>query len=174
MILQDRYHPGIFSGKWSCCDHRSKHSQGCRESFILQQQQQPIGSPPATSYNGASAMGRGGPRGPLPPTPMQNLAPSPPPHGSQYLQNSHGPIPNAPRGYESHDLQVPSGRSSYNSSELPPPPVPVSICTLTSGFMYVYFELCHFHVPLFCLYAHTHTHRQGHELQNLNQVILMS
>ncbi|XP_064404911.1 tyrosine-protein kinase BTK-like [Halichondria panicea] len=124
VILQDRFHPGIFTGKWSCCDHRSKHSQGCRESFILQTQPAAaVASPPVPSAGGARI-----PRGPLPPTPAQNLAPSPPPHG--YQQNSHGPPAGAPRGYESHELTThtsPSsvGRSSYHSpAEPPPPPLP--------------------------------------------------
>ena len=34
-ILQDHYHPGTFTNnRWSCCEHRSKHSQGCKETFI--------------------------------------------------------------------------------------------------------------------------------------------
>ena len=34
VMLQGVYHPGLFTnGKWSCCDHRSKHSQGCCPSF---------------------------------------------------------------------------------------------------------------------------------------------
>ncbi len=150
MILQDRYHPGVFSGKWSCCDHRSKHSQGCRESFILQQQPQSamaVASPPGA--NGAS--GGRAVRGPLPPTPMQNLVPSAPPHGaqpshgSQYTQNTHSPLPTSPRGYESHELSAPSfssaagGRGSYHNgpAEAPPPPVPVSVCVCVCVYVYV-------------------------------------
>ena len=62
VVLQDRFHPGLFnSGKWSCCEHRSKHSQGCKDSFVTQ--------PPAH----ASQPARSGAvaRGPLPPTPFQ-------------------------------------------------------------------------------------------------------
>ena len=34
-ILQSHYHPGTFSNnRWSCCEHRSKHSHGCKETFI--------------------------------------------------------------------------------------------------------------------------------------------
>ena len=67
VLLQDRYHPGLFiSSKWSCCDHRSKHSQGCAESFATLVQPQRLSvSPPG--------VGRGPPgRGPLPPTPMEH------------------------------------------------------------------------------------------------------
>ena len=33
--LQEFFHPGLFvNGKWSCCDHRSKHSTGCSPAFI--------------------------------------------------------------------------------------------------------------------------------------------
>ncbi|XP_065886239.1 tyrosine-protein kinase TXK-like isoform X2 [Dysidea avara] len=34
-ILQEHFHPGTFTNnRWSCCEHRSKHSQGCKETFV--------------------------------------------------------------------------------------------------------------------------------------------
>ena len=33
--LLEYYHPGVFSSsKWSCCHHNSKHSLGCKATFI--------------------------------------------------------------------------------------------------------------------------------------------
>ena len=53
------YHPGPFAnGKWSCCDHKSKHSQGCQPAFHVLQQQAPVAILP-----------RGAGRSPLPTVP---------------------------------------------------------------------------------------------------------
>ena len=133
LLLETRYHPGIFTaGKWSCCDHRSKHSQGCRDSFTATQSteaaQPGFGLQPASHGRGA-----GGHRGPLPPTPMDEFAPNPPPHSpnSYYHQNCHSQAPGAPHGYEQNELKVPHNqgqRSSHNQRNEPlPPPVPVSV-----------------------------------------------
>lgn len=100
VVLQDRFHPGLFnSGKWSCCEHRSKHSQGCKDSFVTQ--------PPAH----ASQPARSGAvaRGPLPPTPFQQ-EPSPPP--PSHVSALHQPN----LGYEHH---TPEHRTDKH-----PPPVP--------------------------------------------------
>lgn len=146
VLLQSVYHPGLFvNGKWSCCDHRSKHSQGCQASFCGNQQQEhpPTASGPATSYISSNKPTGGVPRGPLPPTPSNEVAPTPPPHSSasRYHQ-SHGTNPDTIQGYEQHELKPPNERrrgggggggaagGGIGSGANPnPPPVPVSyIC----------------------------------------------
>ena len=148
VLLQSVYHPGLFvNSKWSCCDHRSKHSQGCTPSFCG-----PHGvslshniSNVSTSKPSASIT-----RAPLPPTPADTLAPLPPPHSSHYHQN-HGQIPNSIQNYEHHDTNTPKARKGREGgggevggsgrggavglandrsakAPLPAPPVPVSVC----------------------------------------------
>ena len=63
--LQEFFHPGLFvNSKWSCCDHRSKHSYGCTRSFVSLEAQS-LSNPPTTSVSAFS-------RKPLPPTPLDN------------------------------------------------------------------------------------------------------
>lgn len=106
VLLQGVYHPGLFvTGKWSCCEHRSKHSQGCKTSFCGNHQDALPGSanhvsPAKASSGGVGAVG--GARGPLPPTPMDEVAPNPPPHSTRY-QATHGPNPSTVQSYEHHD-----------------------------------------------------------------------
>ena len=156
--LQDQFHPGVFTNsKWSCCDHKSKHSTGCQPTTNFSQPSPntfpPLitSQPPSSSgrLGGGGGGGGGGRahRGPLPPTPIDELAPSssnqlqPPSSRESYFQNHRGPRPNAPYSYEHHDPQggPPVGhRSGRNPSPDPaPPPVPVSrqyiiciICTV--------------------------------------------
>ena len=114
----------------------------------------PRWSPPHPSGRslGGRRKGRGRrrkacPQRTLPPTPIDELAPSssnqlqPPSSRESYFQNHRGPRPNAPYSYEHHDPQggPPVGhRSGRNPSPDPaPPPVPVSrqyiiciICTV--------------------------------------------
>lgn len=76
--IQEFYHPGLFvNSKWTCCDHKSKHSYGCTRSFISIEQSDTNVMPPM----GGSAVG-GGSRKPLPPTPMDNV---------QHSNNFSGP-----------------------------------------------------------------------------------
>ena len=145
--LQDQYHPGVFTNsKWSCCDHKSKHSTGCQPTTNFCQQPPNsipplVTSQPPSSLSGRLGGGGGGGggrahRGPLPPTPIDELSPSssnqlqPPSSRESYFQNHRGPRPNAPYSYEHHSPQEgPSvgHRSGRNPSPDPaPPPVPVS------------------------------------------------
>ena len=72
--LQEYFHPGLFTnGKWSCCDHRSKHSYGCTPAFIKDDphfNSSPVGG--AAAPLSVSPTRGGGPnqRKPLPPTPQ--------------------------------------------------------------------------------------------------------
>lgn len=137
-VLQGVYHPGLFvNSKWSCCDHRSKHSQGCTPSFCGSHQDH------AATNHVSPVKSSGVARGPLPPTPSDDVAPTPPPH--RYLQ-THGPIPNAIQSYEDHNPNTAqergtrrkgaggggggggggSNRVEERKPEPIPPPVPVS------------------------------------------------
>lgn len=141
VLLQGVYHPGLFvTGKWSCCDHRSKYSQGCTASFCGNHQE---AATPTTNHLSPSKTSAGIARGPLPPTPADGAvhAPLPPPHSSRYHE-SHGPNPNTIQSYEHHDLNPAKDKSKRGgggagggvssvveerSQEPLPPPVPVSI-----------------------------------------------
>ena len=55
--LQDFYHPGLFvNSKWSCCDHKSKHSTGCSPAFIKDEHQFSQG---AASFGSSPTRGSG-------------------------------------------------------------------------------------------------------------------
>lgn len=125
------------NSKWSCCDHRSKHSKGCTPSFCGTHHGGPSSNNSNISQNKPSANIA---RGPLPPTPADSVVPTPPPHSSHYHQ-SHAHIPDTVQSYEHHDLNSPKekskkggggggrgavGLASDHPAELIPPPVPVS------------------------------------------------
>lgn len=94
--LQEYFHPGLFTnGKWSCCDHRSKHSYGCTPAFIKDDphfNSSPVGG--AVAPLSVSPTRGGGPnqRKPLPPTPQDtngghlgfSISGGPPSHGLGY------------------------------------------------------------------------------------------
>lgn len=134
VLLQGVYHPGLFvNGKWSCCEHRSKHSQGCKTSFCGMHQDAP---PSGNHVSPTRAAISGNARGPLPPTPVDEVAPSPPPHSSSSrYHETHTSNPNGIQSYEQHDLDSPQDRNGRRGrgggmndrSELLPPPVPVSV-----------------------------------------------
>ena len=142
--LQDHYHPGLYTNsKWSCCDHKSKHSTGCQPTTNISLQPPNstpplVTSPPPSSSSGRLGGGGGGRahRGPLPPTPIDELSPSssnqlqPPSSRESYFQNHRGPRPNAPYSYEHHDPQDEPSRGHrsgrHPSPDPTPPPVPVS------------------------------------------------
>lgn len=140
VLLQGVFHPGLFvNGKWSCCEHRSKHSQGCKTSFCGNHQDvSPPGSNHVSPTKPSGAGGLGVARGPLPPTPMDEVAPTPPPHSSSSrYHGTHVPNPNTILSYEHHDLnpsQQDRGRRKggggidERAAQPLPPPVPVSVC----------------------------------------------
>lgn len=67
--IQEFYHPGLFvNSKWTCCDHKSKHSYGCTRSFVSIENQIPDANVPPPMGGGIPAN-----RKPLPPTPMDNI-----------------------------------------------------------------------------------------------------
>ena len=142
--VQDFYHPGLFiSNKWSCCDHRSKHSYGCTRSFIQEEPQVNFLPPPsgASAPIGVNSNGSNYPisRKPLPPTPIDNGGPiniskhsrggygaghhfSPPPPAHQMLQMS---VSNQHHQKGNHHISSYSHHNLPGMNELPPPPVPV-------------------------------------------------
>lgn len=141
--VQDFYHPGLFiSNKWSCCDHRSKHSYGCTRSFIQEESQVNFSLPPsgASAPIGVNSNGSNYPisRKPLPPTPIDNgglinsskhtrggygvgLHFSPPPPAHQMLQMS---VSNQHHQKGNHHISSYSHHNPSGMNELPPPPVP--------------------------------------------------
>lgn len=72
--LQEYFHPGLFTnGKWSCCDHRSKHSYGCTPAFIKDDPHfnaSPVGGAAVPSSISPTRGGGPNQRKPLPPTPQ--------------------------------------------------------------------------------------------------------
>lgn len=131
MLLQGKFHPGLFTnGKWSCCEHRSRHSQGCKTSFCGNHQD---ASPATNHVSPIKASGIGVARGPLPPTPVDEIAPTPPPHSSSSrYHETHAPNPNAIQSYEHHEpnsSQQNRRRGIEDRAPEPlPPPVPVGVC----------------------------------------------
>ena len=106
-MLQSVYHPGLFvNNKWSCCDHRSKHSQGCTPSFCGT-------NPSPHNFSNVSPIKNSANigRGPLPPTPSDGMSAPPPPSSHQHTSHYHGNhahIPDSVQGYEHHELNGPS------------------------------------------------------------------
>ena len=138
--IQDFYHPGLFSsGKWSCCDHKSKHSYGCQPSFLRNEPTSSSSSsfsPPVSPTRLVGGGGAGAYRGPLPPTP--HVASSegyggsydhqPPSASYQQQHTSHNVS-----SYQHTNPQLDtrggvSSQSSHAVAEAPPPPAPVSVC----------------------------------------------
>jgi hypothetical protein len=131
VLLQEKYHPGLFqNNKWTCCDHRSKHSQGCRDSFTKASSPPPI----ASGASAAPASSSRPHRGPLPSIPLPS-EPTVPPHqnavgggrSSQYAYQH-----TTPRSTHSppHQNPIPSSHHSSQSShhqrpQAPLPAVPV-------------------------------------------------
>ena len=103
--LQDMYHPGPFAnGKWSCCDHKSKHSQGCQRAFHTLQEELPV-----------SILPRGAGRSPLPAIPNVDEPDNSQPSVPLHMKNSLSPSTAAAHRTEASSRQP-----------LPlPPPVPV-------------------------------------------------
>lgn len=147
VLLQGVFHPGLFvNGKWSCCEHRSRHSQGCKTSFCGNHQD---ASPPGTNHvspTKALAGGVAAARGPLPPTPMDEAAPTPPPHSSSSrYHGTHIPNPNSIQSYEHHDpdssqqdrgKRKGGGGIDERGAQPFPPPIPVSVCMYNNqGFL---------------------------------------
>lgn len=146
--IQDFYHPGLFnSGKWSCCDHKSRHSYGCQPSFL---RNEPTSSSSSSSFSPPMSPtrlvgGGAGPyRGPLPPTPQSEPAAPP----SDSYSSSQYPPAAAVSSYQqqrsSHNVSsyqhtnpqldprgLPS-QSSHAAAEAPPPPLPVSVSAVVS------------------------------------------
>lgn len=93
--LQEFFHPGLFvNNKWSCCDHRSKHSYGCSPAFVKDELQF-SSSPPASMGAGplSTSPTRGGgaiQRKPLPPTPQDNGGPAQFGHSTSQEMHHHG------------------------------------------------------------------------------------
>ncbi|CAI8051711.1 Tyrosine-protein kinase BTK, partial [Geodia barretti] len=128
VLLQEKYHPGLFqNNKWTCCDHRSKHSQGCRDSFTKASSPPPI----ASGASAAPAYSSRPPRGPLPSIPLPN-EPTVPPHqnavgGGRSSQYSYQHT--TPRSTHSPPHQNPIPNPSHHSSQSshqqrPPAPLP--------------------------------------------------
>ena len=105
------------NGKWSCCDHRSKHSQGCTPSFCGTHPRPPSSQNSSCVPSNKSSTTSSIARGPLPPTPAGSVAPTPPPHSSQYLQN-HGQIPDSIQSYEHNTLKSTARDPSHREDAL--------------------------------------------------------
>lgn len=137
--MQEFYHPGLFSGgKWTCCDHRSKHSCGCQPSFLRNDMSLSSSHPVSpTRVVSPSRMGGQAHRGPLPPTPSA-ASYSDSPHyndralvtGEQIKKGRHNVS-----SYHTTELQGNSRGGHTNSA--PPLPVPVSGHVCGCVYMYV-------------------------------------
>ena len=94
---------------------------------------QPTASLPSSAFQTEHGGGRAQ-RGPLPPTPIDELSlasSNQQPSSTKEIQNHRGRGPNAPYSYKHHDPQTPisDGRGQSGRNRTPksaPPPVPVS------------------------------------------------
>lgn len=155
--IQDFYHPGLFnSGKWSCCDHKSRHSYGCQPSFLRNEPTSTSSfSPPISPTRLVGGGGAGPYRGPLPPTPQAASSDGyggshdhyPPSAAVSSYQQQRGSHNVSSYQHTNPQLDTRGGASSQPShvaAEAPPPPLPVSVCVLYSSLlcMYLFMYMC--------------------------------